>query len=323
MAAQRMTEKKQKEIISALFGKKEDDIALQDYRDYFELYHEELRVEASYHDTPKVRDIVTAVVIGLSGNGEVKRRLVRRFLTDTFPDEDEDDIERYIDLALRVWLMEMGDEETLSMFVRSFFRRCETPPTAWTVPVLAHPLTVASLERFSGITIQWTSYLAEHLKFNHGARTLKVFANKRWLLDVTDWMRRTSQDDPAPIPIPLHILEETIKTLDALFPWNDETSDFLDKHSKDFHLLTPPSDTPIDLQEFTFYRDRLLEIITEFQTPPRDWRTIWKDRRNPMQFWTFWLGLLIVILTLIFGFLSALIAGLQLRIAQHPPPPGP
>ncbi len=142
----------------------------------------------------------------------MKRRLVRRFLVETFPDEEEDGIERYIDLALRVWLMvnsreksfdtsharRWGDEETLSVFVCGFFRRCETPQAAWTTSTqhLTHPLTAASLERFSGITIQWTSYLAEHLRFDHSARTLKVFANKRWLLDISDWTRRTNQDDP-------------------------------------------------------------------------------------------------------------------------------
>ena len=62
------------------------------------------------------------------------------------------------------------------------------------------------------------------------------------------------------------------------------------------------------LSDFDHWRDRLLELREEiFQSPPVSWAQLWRDRRNPQQYWTFWVAMMILILT----FLSTLASILQ------------
>lgn len=69
----------------------------------------------------------------------------------------------------------------------------------------------------------------------------------------------------------------------------------------------------VRLREFTFYHDRLIELAQEFISPPKDWSTIFRDYRNPIQYWTFWLGLVIFIATVA----SVALGGAQVYYAQH------
>ena len=121
----------------------------------------------------------------------------------------------------------------------------------------------------------------------------------------------------------LPLFEETLRTLDILFPaWDPKTIHFVAALSeKD----TTVSSSVLDdlypqrqqsLTKFRFWRARLTELIVEHQSPPRDWRQIWKDRRNPMAFWTFWIGLMIFLLTFLFGVIASVLTGLTYAQAK-------
>lgn len=96
------------------------------------------------------------------------------------------------------------------------------------------------------------------------------------------------------------LLNETIQSLNLLFPhWDPETNKLLKQHGQTFQQQGP-YDLPasLDLSEFDHWRDRLLEIHdVVFQSPPASWRQLYRDRRNPQQFWTFWIALIILALT--------------------------
>jgi hypothetical protein len=117
----------------------------------------------------------------------------------------------------------------------------------------------------------------------------------------------------------LPLFEETLRTLDVLFPaWDPSTIEFVDSMSSGGDMISPfkledlyPQQQQ-SLSKFRFWRARLTELILEHQSPPRDWRQIWKDRRNPMAFWTFWIGLMIFLLTLVFGVIASVLAGITL-----------
>jgi hypothetical protein len=49
-----------------------------------------------------------------------------------------------------------------------------------------------------------------------------------------------------------------------------------------------PSSTHLDLGDFDFWRARLVTLYGAFQAPPAGIHQTWHDRRNPMQWWTFW-----------------------------------
>jgi hypothetical protein len=52
--------------------------------------------------------------------------------------------------------------------------------------------------------------------------------------------------------------------------------------------------------QFNHWRDRLLEVHDVIFKPPAvSWSQLWKDRRNIQQFWAFWVGLPILLLTFV------------------------
>jgi hypothetical protein len=122
--------------------------------------------------------------------------------------------------------------------------------------------------------------------------------------------------------IPVNIIDEAIATLDYLFPHDKATREFLQKEEKRHQVpinvlsLYPPTHrTTIRLKDFNYYHDRMMDVAYEYTNPPTSWRLVWKDRRNPVQFWTFWLGLGIFVFTILFGILASAYAGLQYKVA--------
>jgi hypothetical protein len=102
--------------------------------------------------------------------------------------------------------------------------------------------------------------------------------------------------------IPRTVLSETIRSLNLLFPfWDERTHNLLEREGQTFHQVGPFDDhRALNLCEFDHWRDRLSELYEEiFQSPPVSWAQLWTDRRNPQQFWTFWIALVILALTVV------------------------
>jgi hypothetical protein len=113
--------------------------------------------------------------------------------------------------------------------------------------------------------------------------------------------------------IPLAVIEETLLTLQLLFPeWDPETLKLLQKMS---HLRVLIEENGhmrrLFLADFHFWRDRLSEICFEYDSPPSGWKQIWVDRRNSLQWYTFWLAFAILLLTIIFGTVLSVTSCLQ------------
>ncbi|KAI0399407.1 hypothetical protein F4802DRAFT_603029 [Xylaria palmicola] len=149
---------------------------------------------------------------------------------------------------------------------------------------LAHPLTAVNLKRYPRIEILWTPYIYDHLRFSVSYKKLQVFGEKQWLQDAKgflerrgkqrrresdadQWIDLESNHELPPYPVPAAVLEEAILSLDYLFPNDQQTEVFLDKHGKVLPL--PDSERP-RLKQFTYYHDRLIEVAQEFLSPPRD-----------------------------------------------------
>nr|OQO24165.1 hypothetical protein B0A51_06258 [Rachicladosporium sp. CCFEE 5018] len=213
----------------------------------------------------------------------------------------------------------------------------------------------ARLHDISGIHIEQTYYLDQHLRFNEDTRTLKLFMDFQWLHDM---LERTSAEHSAKSSVvatqpsapqppaaastaksctcmqqcrPIAdakgdqttalaaLYEETLRSLDVLFPaWDSQTMDFVATYEENgkpvpwFNLQDLGAQKQQSLRKFRYWRARFNELIIEFESPPKDLKRIWKDRRNPMAYWTFWLGLVIAASTLAFGLTSAVLGGLQL-----------
>ena len=102
--------------------------------------------------------------------------------------------------------------------------------------------------------------------------------------------------------LPKAVLHETVLSLNLLFPhWDRASNELLKQHRQDFHCH-PPYEGPrtLNLMEFDIWRDRLLELNdVVFTSPPASIRQLFLDRRSPQQFWTFWIAILILFLTVV------------------------
>ncbi|KAJ8127672.1 hypothetical protein O1611_g5964 [Lasiodiplodia mahajangana] len=217
---------------------------------------------------------------------------------------------------------------------------------------LTHDMTAANLSRLTKMKIEWTGYLNRNLQFDAEFRRLSIFYRNRWLFDTVTMVKRWQEEQMKreqenqdttgrgsveetsagsrnlpPFPIPLEVLEEALKALNFLLPpYDASTRLFLRKERRslyDFRLehfeeLGDRNKSKVRLKDFVYYHDRLVELAYEYLNPPKSWGTIWRDYRNPAQYWTFWIGLVIFIATLVFGVLSSVLAGVQIYYAQHP-----
>lgn len=96
------------------------------------------------------------------------------------------------------------------------------------------------------------------------------------------------------------MVQETIQTLNLLFPaWDRRTEHFLLNEGKRLHDFGSfPASRNLNLLDFDHWRDRLIELYEEvYKAPPVTWAQLWRDRRNPHLFYTFWIAFAILILT--------------------------
>ena len=105
-----------------------------------------------------------------------------------------------------------------------------------------------------------------------------------------------------------------LATLDLLFPpWSPAVTSFLSSEKKEFLLRgsfgAVSHRRPLRLREFDYWKERLLEINDLFHEPAPGWSQLWADKRNPQQFYTFWIALLVLALTIVFGLITS-IAGI-------------
>jgi hypothetical protein len=116
-------------------------------------------------------------------------------------------------------------------------------------------------------------------------------------------------------PIPHTVIDEYTKIMNMLFPsWDIETQKFLNKKGQTFGMEGPVDyPGPLYLSHFHFWRDRLSTLYTEFCSPPPSITQLFNDRRNVLQWYTFWFAVAILALTVIFGMISSITAWLSTK----------
>lgn len=75
----------------------------------------------------------------------------------------------------------------------------------------------------------------------------------------------------------------------------------MSKHNQTFHTVAPfTGPGRLDLGEFDYWKDQLFELYEEiYLAPAQTWRQLWLDRRNPHQYYTFWIALVVFILSVV------------------------
>ena len=203
---------------------------------------------------------------------------------------------------------------------------------------LSPDFKLATMMRICGLQLLSTVSLEDHLRLDIEKKVLWVFPCRVFLELKNDFkMRKTtcgfqhphriswltcirqtnSQTDHDILPIPAELLRETSRTLDLLFPFWDTDTKRLLKKMKMEHLLNPMQRS-LDLKSYPYWKDRILEVYEDvYLAPPQGLSQLWRDRRDSQKFWTFWIALLVLFLTILSTFASVLQTYVALKVLNH------
>lgn len=113
--------------------------------------------------------------------------------------------------------------------------------------------------------------------------------------------------------LPRGLAEETLLSLSLLFPnWDIATENFLRRsHHHQLHeiLLEYPSHSHID--QFHHWRGRMSRLHLEFQSRGPSLKHLWSDKRDRLQWYTFWFAVAILAFTLLFGTATVVLTAMQ------------
>jgi hypothetical protein len=172
--------------------------------------------------------------------------------------------------------------------------------------------TTSSLIDVCCVDLAWTNNLAEHLNFDKRRRILTVYEHKICLLN---HVKATDS------PVPHAVLYEAIDTLNLLFPFGHAlTRELLRQEGRMalYRLGTCNRGRTLTLSEYKTWGPQLAELVELFNEPPRHWWQLLSDKRNLRDWATFWIGMLVLILTLVsigFGTVSSVYTIKQYNLA--------
>ncbi|KAE9365862.1 hypothetical protein N431DRAFT_418724 [Stipitochalara longipes BDJ] len=172
-----------------------------------------------------------------------------------------------------------------------------------------------NVERIADVKIQWTPNLIDHLKFNEDGKkpVLNVFHHATFLR----YHEKSTIFPPG-------LVSETLRTLALLLPSHDKATrkwfaPYLTKLRIDPSALTcgqlKLEDRQID--HFKFWHDKLVVLKQYFDdSQPRTIKQWWFDDRKRVQW--FWVAIVLVVCTVLFGIIQCLEGGWQIYKAYYP-----
>ncbi|KAH8598463.1 hypothetical protein B0O99DRAFT_591746 [Bisporella sp. PMI_857] len=261
---------------------------------------------------------------------DVAKQILRSKLTTRKSANEEELLDGSVNLAARLLLMmdigvlQLGfsgrrqlvwREGSLRDFVHSYFNYPQM--IAHDNIKLEKVFTARNLGRIAGIEIVWTDNLADHLcMVGDDDKKVAIFHHASFL--------KCQQSQI----FPDGLIQETLNTLALLFPSSD-------KDTEQWFARLPDS-VQLDgkvikcgqlraqkrqIKNFKFWHDRLVILKQVFdQSRPATLKQWWCDRRNGVQWYTFWVAILVLLLTIFFGLIQSVEGALQVYKAYHPTP---
>ncbi|KAB5516997.1 hypothetical protein GE09DRAFT_979415, partial [Coniochaeta sp. 2T2.1] len=205
-----------------------------------------------------------------------------------------------------------GPQQTLRQAVQCHFR-----PQKSLLPDhqrLGSIFTARNIVNISGIKIKWTENIVDHLLLADGDQTVFIFPYVGFL--------KHNQSFLNPI-YPVDFVEETLRTLSLLFPSNDTKSRIWLKGilksnneqqcpGKGLSTCGSLRSHECRFENFPYWHDRLVILKQAFDdSSPRTLNQWWNDRRNSVQWYTFWVAIMVFIMTVVFGVVQSVEGALQ------------
>ena len=273
---------------------------------------------------------LASVIKLLQDSGEARDRSALNEMVSNNPYFILDDVMRQhicaptlIDLALDVWSMlsvakfpgDISYDEPIHwedhMTVTDLFRQCfPLVPESQDVVKLPQTFTAAHLEKIGGIQVIWTSNLADHLLLKEDDTKLMLFHQVSIL--------RLHMISPNDI-FPEGLADETIRTIALLVPpalgepnpWFRQQQQ-MHKIDAEAGNCTRLNRSQRQIKNFMFWRDRLVLLKRTFDdAEPRNLSQLWWDDRRKTQWFTFWVAVMVFILTLFFGIIQSVASIVQ------------
>jgi hypothetical protein len=175
--------------------------------------------------------------------------------------------------------------------------------------------TARTVDCIAGIRIRWTDNLADHLRMmDPDDKTVAIFHH-------VSFLKRQGQ-----ALYPAGLITETMQTLSFLFPQHDKSlQTWLQSQRKGHNIdreLSLCGQLRLDdrqLKNFRFRHDRLVILKQAFdESRPATLSQWWYDRRNGVQWYTFWVAVTVLFLTVFFGMVQSIEGALQVYKAYHP-----
>ncbi|KAI1369407.1 hypothetical protein F5Y08DRAFT_152819 [Xylaria arbuscula] len=174
--------------------------------------------------------------------------------------------------------------------------------------------TALNLNKIGGMRIEWTRNLADHLRLVDDDKTVSVFDCVAYLR----FQRKVQKQ-----LFPPGFIDETLRTLALVIPQNDRaTQAWLATQIQAFDLdpliaecgsLTTHERR---FESFSYWNNRLVvlkQALDEARPQTlRQWRF---DRRNGVQWYTFWVAILVFLFTVFFGLVQSVEGALQVYLS--------
>ncbi|OCK87675.1 uncharacterized protein K441DRAFT_593237 [Cenococcum geophilum 1.58] len=271
-------------------------------------------------------DIVQYIRVDLTRE-EIKRHLGKK-LPDPKPANHNELLDSSIDLAVRLLvMMEVGElqygfisrnrldwpEGSLRDFLRDYFKKT----TSGDYVRLERIFNARNLRRIAGIDIEWTSNIADHLLLIDGDTRVAIFHHAEFL--------KHQMESKTPL-LPNGLAKETLMTIALLFPQSDiSIKKWYCKIRRSYNLdqkAIQCGHLKADerrIENFQFWRERLTVLKQIFdEAEPKGISQWWHDRRKRVQWYTFWIAVVLLLLTVFFGFIQIIEGALQVYKAFHP-----
>jgi len=272
------------------------------------------------------------IVAQLKSKPNDERGLLMDDIKNHYSNTSDEEIACSLELAVRLWLgirvrsngpsvgfvnlrdsqIHWPNDQSLKSMVAAPFLRGARKAQSATYFLFDESFTAVGLRETCRLRIRWTDSLVDHLKMEgpRGKRQLSIFKHKICIVN----HRRGSQ----PTIIPADDLDETLRTLDLLFPYGDKPTKIFLEHSKVHMWIMNPMESPraTELDEFVYWRSRLAQLLSLFHGPPETVRQTLLDSRNTAQFATLWVAIFgVFFLTILFGVLSTVYSAKQYHVA--------
>ena len=263
------------------------------------------------------------------------------------PDE-EDMILGSINLAARLYLMmSFGEvpnartpERALSWTgasIQDFLKQHLEPRQvlASTSVKLQKIFNARNIQRLAGIKIEWTSDLGQHLRMIHDDERVAIFHNASFLRlhqqrYVTSNSNRFRFESPKNINtrcsriFPEGFIDETLRTLALLFPQSDKevkkwVQGLPSEIDQSVRICGSLGADSRHIERFSYWHDRVVVLKQVFdEVEPGTVAHLWNDRRRPVQWYTLWTAVLVILLTIFFGFVQCIEGAFQVYKAYYP-----